>query len=84
MFNLMESEDSNDINFKINDDVEFTLSTSDNYEGRDIKVGVELPDDFDGTGHPYGAPRPQQPTQPLHTPHPQTFTPLQPIPSAHA
>lgn len=36
-------EDLNDINFKINDDVEFTLSTSDNYEGRDIDVGVELP-----------------------------------------
>lgn len=50
--NLIEDEDSNDINFKINDDVEFTLSTSDNYQGRDIQVGVELPDDFDGTGKP--------------------------------
>ena len=37
-----EYYDDNDINFKINDDVEFTLSTSDNYEGRDIDVGVDI------------------------------------------
>jgi hypothetical protein len=54
--NLVEEDDSNDINFKINEDVEFTLSTSDNYQGRDIQVGVELPDDFDGQGRPYGSP----------------------------
>ena len=54
---LYEDDDSNDINFKINDDVEFTLSTSDNYQGRDIRVGVELPDDFDGRGNPYGTPQ---------------------------
>ena len=56
MMNLFEDEDSNDINFKINEDVEFTLSTSDNYQGRDIQVGVELPDDFDGVGRAAGMP----------------------------
>ena len=56
MLDLYEEEDPNDINFRINDDVEFTLSTSDNYQGRDIQVGVELPDDFDGQGRPIGTP----------------------------
>ena len=33
-----------------NEDVEFTVEVEDNYSGRDIDVGVELPDDFDGKG----------------------------------
>ena len=43
-----DEDESNDIQFKINDDVEFTLSTDDNYRGRDIQVGVELPDGYQG------------------------------------
>ena len=38
-------DDLNDIQFSINEDVQFKLSTSDNYEGRDIDVGIVMPDD---------------------------------------
>ena len=41
-----DSNESNDIQFKINEDVQFKLSTDDNYEGRDIDVGITMPDDF--------------------------------------
>lgn len=35
--------DFNDIQFKINDDVEFKLETDDNYDGRDVDVGIVMP-----------------------------------------
>lgn len=37
------SEESNDIQFSINEDVQFKLSTSDNYQGRDVDVGIVMP-----------------------------------------
>ena len=46
-----EEDDLNDIQFSINEDVQFKLSTSDNYEGRDIDVGIVMPDDS-GTYQP--------------------------------
>jgi len=45
-----EENESNDIQFKINEDVQFKLSTDDNYEGRDIDVGITMPDDFPAGG----------------------------------
>ena len=42
--------DPNDIQFSINEDVQFKLDTSDNYEGRDIDIGITMPDDFTGSG----------------------------------
>lgn len=36
--------DFNDIEFNINEDVQFKLSTSDNYEGRDVDIGIMMPD----------------------------------------
>ena len=38
-------DDLNDIQFTINEDVQFKLSTSDNYEGRDVDVGIVMPDE---------------------------------------
>ena len=35
----------NDIQFSINEDVQFKLQTEDNYEGRDIDVGIVMPGD---------------------------------------
>lgn len=43
-----ENFDPNDIQFSINEDVQFKLDTSDNYEGRDIDIGITMPDDFTG------------------------------------
>jgi len=39
----VSSEESNDIQFSINEDVQFKLSTSDNYQGRDVDVGIVMP-----------------------------------------
>ena len=45
-FSSEEDMDPNDIQFSINEDVQFKLDTSDNYEGRDIDIGITMPDDF--------------------------------------
>lgn len=42
----------NDIQFSINEDVQFKLETEDNYEGRDIDVGITMPDDFPAQSQP--------------------------------
>ena len=39
--------DPNDILFNINDDLQFKLDTEDNYEGRDVDIGIVMPG---GTG----------------------------------
>jgi hypothetical protein len=39
---------SNDINFDVNDEVRFKLSTSDNFDGRDIDMKLKLPPDMGG------------------------------------
>lgn len=48
-FSSEEDMDPNDIQFSINEDVQFKLDTSDNYEGRDIDIGITMPDDFTGS-----------------------------------
>ena len=40
--------DSNDINFDVNEDIRFKLSTSDNFDGRDIDMKLKLPSDLGG------------------------------------
>ena len=40
--------DSNDINFDVNKDIRFKLSTSDNFDGRDIDMKLKLPSDLGG------------------------------------
>lgn len=42
-FSNSTDSDSNDIQFTINKDVKFKLTTSDNYSGRDIDIGVTMP-----------------------------------------
>jgi len=37
------SEGSNDIMFEVNQDVQFNLQTEDNYEGRDVDIGITMP-----------------------------------------
>lgn len=37
------SDNDNDILFNINDDVRFKLDTEDNYEGRDVDIGIVMP-----------------------------------------
>ncbi len=66
--------DPNDIQFSINEDVQFKLESEDNYEGRDIDIGITMPDDL-GSGAAGGggaaqaqAPSPGQTTQPYSTP----------------
>lgn len=49
-------EEYNDIQFSINEDVQFKLSTSDNYEGRDIDVGIVMPGDFPARSGAGGTP----------------------------
>lgn len=46
------SEESNDIQFSINEDVQFKLSTSDNYQGRDVDVGIVMPGATTGQAMP--------------------------------
>ena len=41
--NFSSDADSNDIQFSINEDVQFKLDTSDNYEGRDVDIGITMP-----------------------------------------
>ena len=42
------TETENDINFDVNEDVRFKLSTSDNFDGRDIDMKLKLPSDLGG------------------------------------
>lgn len=63
--------DPNDILFAINEDMQFKLDTSDNYEGRDIDIGITMPDGAGGGGGGGGggptqaqAPTPGQTTTP--------------------
>ena len=61
--------DPNDIQFSINEDVQFKLESEDNYEGRDIDIGITMPDDLGGSGSggcgaPPQAPSGGQTTQP--------------------
>ena len=44
-----ELSESNDIQFSINDDLQFKIETEDNYNGRDIDVGIVLPDGLPNT-----------------------------------
>ncbi len=65
--------DPNDIQFSINEDVQFKLESEDNYEGRDIDIGITMPDDLGsgtagGGATPVQAPSPGQTTQPYSTP----------------
>ncbi len=66
--------DPNDIQFSINEDVQFKLESEDNYEGRDIDIGITMPDDLGsgaaggGGAAPVQAPSAGQTTQPYSTP----------------
>ena len=42
------TESENDINFDVNKDIRFKLSTSDNFDGRDIDMKLKLPSDLGG------------------------------------
>lgn len=43
-----EGKDPNDILFNINEDLQFKLEAEDNYEGRDVDIGIVMPDGTTG------------------------------------
>ena len=42
------SDSENDINFDVNKDIKFKLSTDDNFRGRDVDMKLDLPSDLGG------------------------------------
>ena len=57
---FLSSLSSNDINFDVNDEVRFKLSTSDNFDGRDIDMKLKLPPDMGGRDTQGGEQAPQK------------------------
>jgi len=53
-FSSEDDEELNDIQFSINEDVQFKLESEDNYQGRDIDVGIVMPETYPASayGHP--------------------------------
>ena len=42
-FSSYNEDEDNDILFNINDDLQFKLDADDNYEGRDVDIGIRMP-----------------------------------------
>ena len=63
--------DENDMRWQVGEDVRFAISADDNFDGRDVNVHLNLPDDWNQEKHITG-PHPAHATHPRGPPHRST------------